>query len=202
MVIRSLVGRPRKYGGATQVYFGMMHHQREPMTEQSGNEFYPTKSTGCRWKRLYTTAPIVWPPGPPRIAPSSQVILSDPTQQPASLPVLPIRCSHKCTSDLATVPSPVFFPMPQACRPHASITFLVLLEALVGSVYSCRDDPCLPLPRDASPWLVSFSTRPVVTSVDHPGVDVGAGVVVLVCIQAICRAQYVVGILGLPSSVA
>jgi len=80
--------------------------------------------------------------------------------------------------------------------------FLVLLEAVVGSVYSCRGDPCLPLPRDVSSWLVVLSTGTIVPSVDHPGVDVGAGVVVLVCIQAVRRAQYVVGILGLPRSVA
>ena len=40
------------------------------------------------------------------------------------------------------------------------------------------------------------------TGVDHAGVNVRTGVVVLVCIQAIGRAQYVVGILGLPRSVA
>jgi hypothetical protein len=80
--------------------------------------------------------------------------------------------------------------------------FLVSREALAGGVYSCRVDPCLPLPRDASSWLVVFSTRAIVTSVDHAGVDVRTGVVVLVCIQAIRRAQYVVGILGLPRSVA
>jgi hypothetical protein len=89
-----------------------------------------------------------------------------------------------------------------ASRPRPSFTFPVLLEAWAGSVYSCRDDPCLPRPRDASSWLVVFATGPVVASVDQAGVDVSAGVVVLVGIQAVGRAQYVVGILGLPSSVA
>ena len=82
------------------------------------------------------------------------------------------------------------------------IILLVSPEAPVGSVYSCRVDPCLPLPRDASSGLVIVSTGTIVTRVDHAGVHVGAGVVVFVRIQTISRAQYVVGILGLPRSVA
>ena len=51
-------------------------------------------------------------------------------------------------------------------------------------------------------WLVVVSTGAIVASVEYARVRVGGAVVVLVCIQAIRRAQYVVGILGLPSSVA
>jgi hypothetical protein len=105
------------------------------------------------------------------------------------------------THDIATVFSSRLFLIPILAT-HPSIILMVSPEAPVGSVYSCRVDPCLPLPRDASSGLVIVSTGAIVTRVDHAGVHVGAGVVVFVGIQAISRAQYVVGILGLPRTVA
>ncbi len=87
---------------------------------------------------------------------------------------------------------------------NCHIHLLVFRVAVAGSVYSCRVDPCLPLPLRSCSSLVGFRAGAIVAIVAHAGVHVGptAVLVLVAAVQAMRRAQYVVGILGLPGSIA
>ena len=178
-------------------------------TDESGNSFYPTLTpvNGMLLeKTVHNRTHPAMPPARRELSVAADNTFRSTSNQPAArsyISPFPVNIHQALHAYSALPPGPCrWLPPGGRCRPCLSIMFLVLLEALAGSVCLCRGDPCLLWPRDASSWLVVFATGPVVASVDHPCVDVRAGVVVLSRIQAVCRAQNVVGILGLPSSVA
>lgn len=112
--------------------------------------------------------------------------------------------SYPCSQCTADKMKPYLFRSTH-CRAYTSSRpslLLVLRAVWVGSVCSCHDDPCLPQPRRPTASLVGLAAGTVVAGIDHAGVYVGCGIVVLVRIQAMSRAQNVVGILGLPGSIA